>query len=186
MIIHLFDLKSEMQKEGIPMMDFLENNFKVIYSSNNIEISKVILINEKHICRPDMLSWDAYYSVNYVDIILKFNQITNPFSMEIDDFIIIPSLNSALKFYRKEKLKVSKEINDTKALFIDPSKASKKDLERLKQLEKIAKRRTNGSSEIKPTNLLRSGEQPYVADGTSVIFAPSSSVTTSNSQSISN
>jgi hypothetical protein len=183
MVIHLFDLKSEMKREGIDMMDFLENNFKVDYSNPNLQISKIFFVKEEHLCRPDLLSWDAYGLPDYVDIILKFNQITNPFSMDLDDFIVIPSLSSAKKFYQKDKLKTSKEINDTKSLFIDPTKASKKDLERLKQLEKIAKRRANGASEIKPTNLLRNGEQPYITDGLSLIFAPSVSVTSTNSQS---
>lgn len=182
MVIELFNLKSEMVKEGIQMIDFLENNFNVDYSYPNLQIFKVILIKEEHLCRPDLISWDAYDSVDYVDVILKFNQISNPFSMEENDIIVVPSLSSALTFYQKDKLKVSQEIYDTKALFIDPSKASQKDLERLKQLEKIAKRRANGSLEIKPTNLLRTGEQPFITNGRDLIFAPSSSVETLNSQ----
>jgi hypothetical protein len=178
MVIELFDLKSEMVKEGIRMIDFLENNFNVNYSYPNLQIYKVFLIKEEYLCRPDLLSWEAYNNVNYVDIILKFNQITNPFSMEVDDIILVPSIKSARAFYQKDKLVNSAIVNDTKALFLDPSKASKKDLARLKQLEKIASRRANGSTEIKPTNLLRKGEQPFEVSGGYINFAPSSSSNT--------
>lgn len=184
MQIHLTDLKSEMTKEGIKMMDFLENNFKVSYQDPNLAIARVFLVEERHLCRPDLMSWESYNSVDYVDMILKFNQISNPFSMELYDFIVIPTLEAGLRFYRQDKLRTSKLINDTKALFLDPSKASQKDLARLKQLEKIAKRRQNGATEIKPTNLLRAGEVPYTTDGNVVVYAPSVSVGTKNSQAI--
>jgi hypothetical protein len=156
----------------IKMLDFLENNFKVDYAWGELRISSVMFIQEQHICRPDLISWEAYRSVDYTDIILKFNQITNPFSMQIDDFLVIPDLESGQKFYREDKLQSSSAINDTKALFIDPSKASKQDIKRIEQLQKIASKRANGASEIKPTNLLREGEVPFVNNGKQTIFAP--------------
>jgi hypothetical protein len=175
MNIHLFDLKSEMVNNGITSLDFMENNFRVNYEDPKLIISKVFLIEEKHLCRPDMLSFDAYGNSEYVDIILKFNHISNPFSMELYDLIVVPKLNTALKFYRKDQLKTDKMLNDTKGLFIDPTRASKKDQERLKMLEQIAKKSKNGSTEIKPTNLLRDGEAPFTTNGDIIIFAPNSS-----------
>jgi hypothetical protein len=186
MIIKLFDLKSEMLRDGISLIDFLENNYKVNYYDNGLQITRVFLVEERHLCRPDLMSWESYNTVDYADIILKFNQITNPFSMQIDDIIMVPALSSGLKFYQKDKTKTPKEINDTKALFLDPSKASQKDLERLKQLQKIAARRANGSKEVKPTNLLREGEQVYITDGNAITFAPTISTNSQNSQAISN
>lgn len=175
MNIHLFDLKSEMVERGITSLDFMENNFKVNYEDPKLVISKVFLIEDRHLCRPDMLSFDAYGSANYVDVILKFNHISNPFSMELYDLIVVPKLNTALKFYRKDQLKTEKILNDTKGLFIDPTRASKKDQERLKLLEQIAKKSKNGSTEIKPTNLLRDGEVPFSTNGDVIVFAPNSS-----------
>jgi hypothetical protein len=172
MKVHLFDLKSGMERNGIKMLDFLENNFKVDYAWGDLKISMVMFVQEQHICRPDLISWEAYRSVDYTDIILKFNQITNPFSMQIDDFLVIPDLDSGQRFYREDKLQTSSAINDTKALFLDPSKASKQDINRIKQLQKIASKRANGASEIKPTNLLRAGEVPYINNGKQTIFAP--------------
>ena len=175
MNIHLFDLKSEMINKGITSLDFMENNFLVNYGDPKLIVSKIFLIEEKHLCRPDMLSYDAYESVDYVDIILKFNHISNPFSMELYDLIVVPQLRTAIRFYKKDPLKTEKILNDTKGLFVDPTRASKKDQERLKMLQEIAKKSKNGSSEIKPTNLLRDGEVPFSTNGDIIVFAPNSS-----------
>lgn len=174
-----------MEKNDIKMLDFLSMNFKVDWLDPDLQIWRAFLIEEKHLCRPDLLSYEAYNNVNYADILMKFNQITNPFSLEINDIVLAPSLSAAVRYYREDKLQSSKIINDTKALFIDPKKASKKDIARLEQLQKIAKKRSNGSTEIKPTNLLRDGEIPYSTDGKAITFAPSSSVTGSNFQATS-
>ena len=172
MVIKLFDLKNEMIHNGETMVDFLSNNFKVNYFDSQLEIAKIMLVEEKHLCRLDLISYEAYSSVDFVDVIMKFNQITNPLSMQIYDLIVCPTRESAQKFYQQEALRNDKLILDTKALFIDPSRASQKDKARLEQLQKIADKRKNGSKEIKPANLLKAGEVPFVADGTALRFSP--------------
>jgi hypothetical protein len=172
MVIKLFDLKNEMIRNGETMMDFLSNNFKVNYFDTQLEIGKIMLVEERHLCRLDLIAYEAYSSIDFVDVIMKFNQITNPFSMQIYDLIVCPTRESASRFYQQEALLDNKLILDTKALFIDPSRASQKDKARLEQLQKIADKRKNGSKDIKPANLLKAGEVPFVADGTALRFSP--------------
>jgi hypothetical protein len=172
MVIKLFDLKNEMLRNGETMIDFLSNNFLVNYFDPQLEIARLMLVEERHLCRLDLLSYEAYQSINYVDVIMKFNQITNPFSMQINDIIVFPTKASVNRFYQQEALRNDKLILDTKALFIDPSRASQKDKARLEQLQKIADKRKNGSKEIKPANLLKTGEVPFVTDGTALTFSP--------------
>ncbi len=172
MVIKLFDLKNEMLRNGETMIDFLSNNFLVNYFDPQLEIARLMLVEERHLCRLDLLSYEAYQSIDYVDVIMKFNQITNPFSMQINDIIVFPTKASVSRFYQQEALRNDKLILDTKALFIDPSRASKKDKARLEQLQKIADKRKNGSKEIKPANLLKTGEVPFVTDGTALTFSP--------------
>jgi len=172
MKIYIFDLKEMMNREGINMFDFLENNFKVSFDPINIQIDRVFMINEFHLARPDSLSIAAYGTDNHVDILLKFNGISNPFSMDLGDIIIVPELNDALLKYIKIKPKQT-IIKDTKSLYIDPSKASTHDINRLNMLSKIAAVTKNGASEIKPTNLLRKDETPFTTDGTVILLAPS-------------
>ncbi len=172
MIIKLLDLKDEMLRNGEYLIDFTENNFTVNYLDPYLAISRIILVEDRHLCRPDLICWESFGNLDYIDAILKFNQITNPFSMEEFDLVLIPATRSLDRFYKKEK-KQSRIIKDTKALFIDPTRASEKDKNRLDQLEKIAQKRKNGSSTPKPTNLLRPGEVPFSTDGRRLIFAPS-------------
>lgn len=171
MNIRLLDLKDEMMRSGEFLIDFTENNFRVNYVDPNLAINRILLVEDRHLCRPDLICWEAFGNLDYIDAILKFNQITNPFSMELYDLILIPAPRSLDRFYKKEK-KQSRLIKDTKALFIDPTRASEKDKARLDQLEKIAKKRKNGSVSPKPTNLLREGEVPFSTDGRRLIFAP--------------
>lgn len=172
MYIKLFDLKDEMLRNGEKMIDFTENNFKVNYADSLVKLQRIMLVEDRHICRPDLICFEVFGNLDYIDAILKFNQITNPFSMELYDIIAIPTVASLVRMYQKET-RVSQFTRDTKALFLDPKRASQKDINRMKQLAKIASKRKNGSTTPKPTNLLRDGEVPFIADGQRLIFAPS-------------
>ncbi len=172
MVIKLLDLKDEMLRNGEFLIDFTENNFEVNYLDPYLAVSRIILVEDRHLCRPDLICWEAFGNLEYLDAILKFNQITNPFSIEEFDLILIPAIRSIDRFYKKEK-RQSRITRDTKSLFIDPTRASEKDKNRLEQLEKISRKRKNGSIQPKPTNLLRDGEVPFSTDGTRLIFAPS-------------
>ena len=61
---------------------------------------------------------------NVVDL-LKANQISNPFSIDIGDILIIIDKNLAQEFYKKPK-KPKKDIADTKSLFLASSISIKK------------------------------------------------------------
>lgn len=175
MEIKLFDLKNEMIESGEVVIDFLSNNFDVNYYDFQLQINAVVLVKEHHLCRLDLISYEIYGVEDYAGGLQKFNQICNPFSMEINDIIVCPSIASMERFYQREAMANKQLINDTKALFIDPSRASQKDQARLEQLKKIAEKRKNGSKEILPTNRLKTGEVPFKTDGTMITYSPSNS-----------
>ena len=91
--------------------------------------------------------------------------------MQLNDIILVPQLSQAMLKYIKAK-KTTTVVNNTKELYLDSSKASKQDINRISSLIKIAAK-NGGASEIKPTNLLREGEVPFIADGNVIRFAPS-------------
>ena len=171
MRIRLFEMKALMEREGVLAVDFLDSSLEVNYLSPALRVDKLMLVEERHLARPDLLSWDAYGSPDHVDVILKFNQITNPFSMEEGDIIIAPNLGSVDAFYKKGST-LADMVADTKSLFIDPAKTPRKDAARIEQLARIAKRKAGGSREVKPTHLLRAGEAPFTTDGTALRLAP--------------
>ena len=161
-----------MLRNGVTMIDLQELNFEVNYYSEDWKVKRIFLLEEKHLCRPDLIVWENYRNLDYLDAFLKCNQITNPFSMELYDVIVIPQEESINKYYKKETIN-AKLIKETKSLFLDPTRATKQDLARLKQLARLAEKRKNGSKEAKPTNLLRPGEVPFKTDGQKIVFAPS-------------
>lgn len=60
----------------------------------NVTIRDYVRIDETVEMRPDIIAHFAYGDVNYVDVILKFNNIRNPFSLVRDMIIAIPDLDS--------------------------------------------------------------------------------------------
>lgn len=54
----------------------------------------VIKLNPNYIARPDLLSYDLYGTDEYADIICKINGISNPFEMNGDDVIVVPSITN--------------------------------------------------------------------------------------------
>lgn len=171
MIIKLFDLKKEMLATGEYIIDLIDNNFEVNYYNPNLVVQKLAIIREEHLCNPFLFCKDMYGDANYIDVIIKFNQITNPFSMNLNDIIVIPEIGSVDRFYKRSADEASK-ILDTKSLFLNPDRASKSDKARLDQLKRISSKKKNGSKDPKPTNLLRPGEVPFSTDGQVISFAP--------------
>lgn len=160
MKFRLLDLKTAMITGGVNRIDFLQNNLNINFLDDAIRIQDAFIVDEHLLCRPDIISSRSYGSADHVDVVLKFNQISNPFSMEIGDIIVTPTLESINKFYKEDVLLFQENENKVKWLFIDESKATKDDINRLKQVEKIAKR-TSSPDVPAPTNLLRTSEKSF-------------------------
>lgn len=160
MKFRLLDLKTAMITGGVNKIDFLQSNLNINFLDTDIRIQDAFIVDEQILCRPDIISSRSYGSSDHVDVVLKFNQITNPFSMAIGDIIITPTLNSINKFYKEDILLFNQVENKVKWLFIDETKATKEDVNRLKHVEKIAKR-TSSPDIPAPTNLLRPTEKSF-------------------------
>ena len=62
--------------------------------NGNIEIKNsmdIIVVNKYYVARPDLISLAVYGTDEYGDIICKFNGISNPFELNEDMVIYIPS-----------------------------------------------------------------------------------------------
>lgn len=78
-----------------------------------------------YVMRPDLISKAVYNNSLYAEIILKYNGISNPFSINEDDVILIPDLNDAEQKIKEpadsmEESRASKIRNTYK--YIDPLK----------------------------------------------------------------
>ena len=119
MEFHILDLKSEMIRNGITLLDLSECNFELKFATlDDVKIAKVLILDETFEGRPDLLQYKASYNiVNALDIILKYNDITNPFSIKSGDVVIVPDLEDAKKYYKKEKTSTAKAIDFKKFKF---------------------------------------------------------------------
>lgn len=107
-------------------------------------------VTADEIGRIDLVSISEYGSHDYVDYILKFNGISNPFSITEGDMLTIPPLDGG-----KKKFKLSIESSDKNPIrdqFINTKRLPVKDANRIKYLTK------KYNKEILPPNLLQTGE----------------------------
>jgi len=105
----------------VSMFDFKSNN----YTSFNL-----FRVNSDFIMRPDLISQAVYNNILYTEYILKYNGISNPFSLNEGDVILVPNLESAqnnTKSIQGSSIDdPSKKIRDSYK-YIDPTKVRKKD-----------------------------------------------------------
>jgi hypothetical protein len=88
-------IKSEHLNEDI--YNYLDKTFSI---PNKFSYN-VMKITDKYVARPDLLSLDVYGNDMYVDIICKLNGIGNPFELNIDDIVILPTYNDINNFIIK-------------------------------------------------------------------------------------
>lgn len=82
----------------------------------------VIKLNPNYIARPDLLSYDLYGTDEYMDIICKINGISNPFEMNGEDTIVVPSASDISKFNIQPILL---ETDEDKNKYNDPKSKQK-------------------------------------------------------------
>ena len=147
--------KIQISKDEITnIVDFAEPTFVPEYNSVHFLVKKLIKVSEEYDRRVDLISLAVYNSDDYVDIILKCNEISDPLSVRTGDIILIPELDNAKNFYKN----TNKESKESKQKYIDSTKKSKVDTKRLETLAKISSSVKNGSKvNVKP-NELKPGE----------------------------
>lgn len=87
------DSKSTFFRDGIEMVDLTEPIFKTSDLTYHGIISYYKVSKDMEM-RPDKLGYAAYGDISYAEIILKESGIDNPFTIEFNDDLLIPSLNT--------------------------------------------------------------------------------------------
>lgn len=131
----------------------------VVFAPDTETIAEHI-VTEDQIGRIDLISLQYYKDANYADYILKWNNISNPFSINIGDVLLIPQNTATLQTIKPIKM-VQKSNNQPsiKDQFIDTKRLPVKDAKRLEYLQRKAAEKTNGSPQILPPNILKDGDQ---------------------------
>lgn len=126
----------------------------------------ITLLNDAHVvdsdecARPDLIALQYYGNQSKLDMILKWNGISNPFSINEGDVLEIPSANT--NFFKLERPKEF-ENNPVKQQFVDGKRLGKKDQRRLDALKK-----KYGKENLLPPNVIPVGKKNYEFVGTRI------------------
>lgn len=118
------------------------------------------LVNSEEAMRPDLLSNRLYASQDHWDVLLKFNGISNPFSLDEGEVLLAPSLNSLDKLIvpSKEVIEKGKEPSKlNEQALLNPK--SDKDKRRLDSI------RTTTTEVVPPNVNLTGAKNVKVIDG---------------------
>lgn len=129
MFFNSIDRKPFFTKEdGTTIRDLTQTIFD--FSVSNFISFKGYRVPNQYEMRPDLISQASYNNTLYTEIILKYNGISNPFTIASGDVILVPDIN-AIKDNIKKTGDLGEETEASRLRktykYIDPTKAPKKD-----------------------------------------------------------
>lgn len=89
------DTKPIVSVDGESLRDLTVSIFDP--SSRPIEAYSLYKVTERYIMRPDLISIEYYGSDAYTEMILKYNGISNPFSLKEGDILLLPDIENIYK-----------------------------------------------------------------------------------------
>jgi hypothetical protein len=130
----------------------------LLFSSSSTEIIDKIIVGKEYACRIDLLAKRYYGDASYADYLLKYNNISNPFTIGEGDILLIPSIKSGLINFKKPVDKLTEEDGDViRDKFLKTKRLPIEDQKRIEYLKRKAAQYPNGASEILPPNVLKTG-----------------------------
>lgn len=163
------------KKNGETVMDLISSTFK--FNKNGASLGPVLVKPEEEM-RPDLLANRIYSNQERWDLLLKFNGVSNPFSLKSGDVLLAPSDNSIRQMTKSptivpEKGTLPNIKNEEKMV----KAKTKKDQKRLDSLKRKI-------SEITPPNVNLTGESNIKIVNGKVIFG--SNISTGESTNTNN
>lgn len=168
-------------KKGNEYIDFLEKDIKYSEGDSGPIGIKYYFVPDSNAMRPDLIALDMYTDVgDYLEMLLKFNGISNPLAIDKDDIFVMFEPYSTSKNFRSSNTD-SKEQNDIRRQYIAPEKKSKID-PKLKEFEKRSKQGIQPQSTNLPPNYAAFGDQEIEIKGGKIYLGAnvSKSATESN------
>ena len=151
--------------DGNIIRDLTQSMFD--FRSNNYTSYNMFRISRDYLLRPDLISQAVYNNTLYAEFILKYNGISNPFSMEEGDIILIPNLESA---QTNTKTNQGTNANDPSQTlrdaykYIDPTKIPKTDSNVANYDDRNLNSSNNNPNSAGSTNLQNGALPPNIAE----------------------
>lgn len=154
------DFKSLLNKTVDTVKLIMTQPTMIFRNKDRAEIIAEHVVTDDDKVRPDLMALKYYGDHTKTDMILKFNRISDPFSLNPGEIILIPSPDTA--YYRLER-PMAFEDNIVKRQFMDTKRLSKKDKARLDVLKKKYNKET-----LLPPNVIPVGKKNYEFNGNQV------------------
>jgi hypothetical protein len=130
----------------------------LLFSTSTTEVVNKIIVGKEYACRIDLLAKKYYGDASYTDYLLKYNNISNPFTIGEGDILLIPSMKSGLINFKKPVDKTTEEDGDViRDKFLKTKRLPIEDQKRIEYLKRKAAQYPNGATEILPPNVLKTG-----------------------------
>ena len=141
----IINSKPTIVNNNVEYMDLLASNFNTKISLSGTPL----IVNKYYVARPDLISQAMYGTDKYADIICKVNGISNPFELNEDDILLIPSVEYCESCINKS-ITISELITETNSNIVNTHKNYQKT-----------------TAETRSPNEQTSGEQNYIIDQSS-------------------
>lgn len=163
---------------GQQIIDFLQKTFE---PSGFVNIFQWMTVTKELEMRPDVISKIIYKSVDSMEIFLKFNGISNPFTIEENDLLIFPELRGAASQFKNQKYIDRK--NDVRSQYLDSTKSPNVD-PRLQQFSQRVKPKASldGREFALPPNFAGFGDKEITIEGGKIKFG--ANVTSKNPKNV--
>lgn len=127
----------------------------IMVFQDNVDVFAIHIVEADEVGRPDLIALTYYGEGGNLDLILKWNGISNPFSLNEGDVIEIPMYVTSFKKFVKPSRQTGQSAKDK---FVSQRKMTKKDVKRLEFLQQKAANLPNGSREVLPPNRHKTGD----------------------------
>jgi hypothetical protein len=131
----------------------------VIFSAANTQVLGKFTVTEDYIGRIDLISRQIYGTESYADYILKYNGISNPFSIGEGDILFLPDVSAGLVNWKKPMNVVGNTNADAvRDKFLQTKRLPVEDQKRIEYLKRKAAKYPNAATELLPPNVLKTGQ----------------------------
>jgi hypothetical protein len=127
--------KTTVSKDSEEIIDLTSKSIE--YNNSPISIIDSFYVSEDMQMRPDLVSFVGFGTTDYYDLILKFNGISNPYSLEKNNFLFIPELTWMTEQLAENKTKNKSNKEKVLSQYIDSSKKVETDSKRLDYISRV-------------------------------------------------
>jgi len=154
--------------DGIQIKDITASMFNL--TTGNYIKYNIYKVPKEFEMRPDLIAGAVYNNSLYAEIILKYNGISNPFSIKEGDIILIPALDSMSTIINKP---TGTDVNNAQTIrnsykYIDPTKIPPNTVPAFQNRQIVG----GAPANFLPPNIANEGEQQITYRNGRVYFGP--------------